>query len=136
MNDKVFLDTNILVYSYSFTELDKQKISRKLIEETDSYISTQVLQELANTLTKKFGKTWEEAKEVVIESCKNNNVFSNESKTINDACTIADRYHYSFYDSLIISAALSCNCTILYSEDLQHGQIIEDDLKIVNPFLQ
>ena len=135
MNDKVFLDTNILVYSYSFTELDKQKISRKLIEETDSYISTQVLQELVNTLTKKFGKTWKEAKEVVIESGKNNKVFSNESKTISDACLIAEKYQYSFYDSLIISSALSCNCKTLFSEDLQNGQVIEGNLKIVNPFL-
>jgi predicted nucleic acid-binding protein len=134
MNDKVFFDTNILVYSYSFTELDKQRISRKLIEETDSYISTQVLQELVNTLTKKFGKSWDEAKKVVDESCKNNTVFSNQSKTISGACSIADKYQYSFYDSLIISAALSCKCKILFSEDLQHGQVIEDNLKIVNPF--
>ncbi|MEE4287516.1 MAG: PIN domain-containing protein [Mariniphaga sp.] len=134
MNDKVFFDTNILVYSYSFTELDKQRISRKLIEETDSYISTQVLQELVNTLTKKFGKSWNEAKKVVDESCKNNIVFSNQSKTISGACSIADKYQYSFYDSLIISAALSCKCKILFSEDFQHGQVIEDNLKIVNPF--
>ena len=51
-----------------------------------------------------------------------------------DALLIKDRWKYSFYDSLIIAAALKANCTILYSEDLQHGQII-DDLKIVNPFL-
>lgn len=135
MKDRVFLDTNILVYSYSFNELDKQKISRELIEETDSYISTQVLQELVNTLTRKFGKSWEEAKNVVDESCKNNNVFFNQSKTIGDACLIAEKYRYSFYDSLIISAALSCDCSIIYSEDLQHEQMIEGKLKIVNPFL-
>jgi len=52
MNDKVFLDTNILVYSYSATDPAKQNIARKLIAKSHSYISTQVLQELANTLTK------------------------------------------------------------------------------------
>jgi predicted nucleic acid-binding protein len=82
MSDKVFFDTNILVYSYSFTELDKQKIARKIIEEANSYISTQVLKELVNTLTKKFGKTWHEAKEAVNESSKNNVVFSNNTNTI------------------------------------------------------
>jgi predicted nucleic acid-binding protein len=46
-----------------------------------------------------------------------------------------EKYQYSFYDSLIISAALSCNCEMLFSEDLQHGQIIEERLKIINPFL-
>jgi predicted nucleic acid-binding protein len=46
---------------------------------------------------------------------------------------IADKYQYSFYDSLIISAALSCNCKTLYTEDMQDGQIIENSLTIINP---
>ena len=96
MSDKVFFDTNILVYSYSLTEPEKQKISRKLIVERISYISTQVLQELVNTLTKKFGKTWEEAKSTVIESSKNSIVFTNNENTIIDACFIAGKYKYSF----------------------------------------
>jgi predicted nucleic acid-binding protein len=51
------------------------------------------------------------------------------------ACQIAEKYHFSFYDSLIIAASLECDCNILYSEDMHHGQIIENKLKIVNPFL-
>ncbi len=47
---------------------------------------------------------------------------------------IREKYRYSYYDSLVISAALYANCTVLYSEDMQHGQIIENKLKIVNPF--
>ncbi len=54
MNDKVFLDSNILVYSYSVTEIDKQLIARKLVGDTQSFISTQVLQELCNIVTPKF----------------------------------------------------------------------------------
>jgi len=54
MNDKVFLDTNILVYSYSNSEIDKQQIARKIITDSHSVISTQVLQELCNIVTKKF----------------------------------------------------------------------------------
>jgi hypothetical protein len=50
------------------------------------------------------------------------------------ACQIAEKYQFSFYDSLIIASALKCDCYTLYSEDLQHGQIIEDKLKIINPF--
>ncbi len=49
--------------------------------------------------------------------------------------TLQKRWKYSFYDSLIIAAALKANCNILYSEDLQHGQVI-DDLKIINPFIE
>ena len=44
------------------------------------------------------------------------------------------RYHYSYYDSLILASAVESRCTVLYSEDMQHGQVIEKKLKIVNPF--
>ena len=47
----------------------------------------------------------------------------------------ARKYNYSFYDSLIIAAAIESGCSILYSEDMQHNQLIEEKLKIVNPFL-
>ena len=45
------------------------------------------------------------------------------------------RYKYSYYDSLITASALESGCNILYTEDMQNGQIIEDRLKIVNPFV-
>ena len=135
MNDKVFLDTNILVYAYSNTEPDKQATARKVIAEYDSYISTQVLQELTNTLTKKFHNSWHEAQHVILESCNNNLLHINQRETVIDACNIAQKYNYSFYDSLIIAAAIECNCSILYSEDLHEGQLIESKLKIVNPFV-
>jgi len=135
MNNKVFLDTNILVYAYSNTELDKQSIARKLIVECDSYVSTQVLQELTNTLTKKFHNSWEDAQNAVLESCKNNLLHINEVGTIVNACDIALKYHFSFYNSLIIAPALESGCSTLYSEDMHNGQFIEDRLKIVNPFV-
>ena len=50
------------------------------------------------------------------------------------ACLIAQRYMFSLYDSLIISAALDCNCSILYSEDMTDGLLIDGKLKIANPF--
>jgi predicted nucleic acid-binding protein len=49
---------------------------------------------------------------------------------------IAERYGFSFYDSLIISSALQSGCTVLYSEDMQHGQKIDGQLLISNPFLE
>jgi predicted nucleic acid-binding protein len=135
MNANVFLDTNILVYSYSNTEPDKRTVARTLILENNSFISTQVLQELSNTITKKLGFSFSDAIKVVGEMTKNNNLHTNTQITIIKACEIADRYRFSFYDSMIIAAALESNCEILYSEDMQHNQIIDDTLKIINPFL-
>ncbi|MCD4695048.1 MAG: hypothetical protein K8S16_02310 [Bacteroidales bacterium] len=57
-----------------------------------------------------------------------------EPETIRSACKIANKYQYSFYDSLIISAVLEADCTILYSEDLHHNQLIEKKFRIINPF--
>jgi predicted nucleic acid-binding protein len=134
-NDKVFLDTNILVYSYSNNELHKQKIARKLITETNSFISTQVLQEFCNTLTKKFGFSFEDGAKAISECSSNSFLHINTDETILKSCKIAHRYKFSFYDSLIIAAAIECGCTILYSEDLKHQQIINKSITIVNPFL-
>lgn len=79
--------------------------------------------------------TWEDAQRTIIESSSNNLIYINNQNTILKACAIAKKYKYSFYDSLIISAALLCNCRTLYSEDMQNGQKIGESLTIVNPFL-
>ncbi|MBS1524234.1 MAG: hypothetical protein JST19_01215 [Bacteroidetes bacterium] len=62
-------------------------------------------------------------------------MFRNNELSISEACKIAEKYGYSFYDSLIISAALSSNCGILYSEDMTHNHLIEKKLRIINPFV-
>ncbi|MCB0613137.1 MAG: PIN domain-containing protein [Lewinellaceae bacterium] len=62
-------------------------------------------------------------------------VYANTARSIKHACFIADRYGFSFYDSLIIAASLESGCTVLYSEDLHDGQAIENTLTIKNPFL-
>ena len=54
--------------------------------------------------------------------------------TIQSALNIVDQYGFSYYDCLIISSALECKSTILYSEDMNDGQIIDKKLKIINPF--
>ena len=134
MNDSVFLDSNILIYVYSNTELGKQEISRDIIIGSNSFISTQVLQEICNVVTRKFKFSYAEAIGVINESCQNNILHINTRTTVIKACEIAERYQFSFYDSLIISAAIECNCNKLYSEDLQDGQIINEKLSIKNPF--
>jgi len=98
------------------------------------FISTQVLQELTNIIIKKFKFSYERATEAVEECCRNSKLTVNSKDTILLAHRIAHHYGFSFYDSLIIGAALECNCSILYSEDMRHNQIIDKRLKIINPF--
>jgi len=91
MSVNLFIDTNILVYTYSVTEADKQLIARNLISSGQVFISTQVLQELANTLNKKFKIDWTQINEALAECLKNFNIFRNTEYTITQACFIADK---------------------------------------------
>jgi predicted nucleic acid-binding protein len=133
-NDKYFLDSNIIVYAHTDLEPQKQKMAQQIIAESQTVISTQVIQETANILVKKFKHSWVNVSKVATEAIHNNTLHINTDSTILDAFRIAERYGFSLYDSLIISAALESNCNILYSEDMQHNQIIANRLKVVNPF--
>jgi predicted nucleic acid-binding protein len=134
MRDNCFVDTNILVYCYSEDEPAKQETALNMAKNSTAFISTQVLTELANTLNKKFKLDWKTVEKVLFELRSEMNIFLNKPSIIEQSCQIADKYKYSFYDSLIIAAALACNCKTLYSEDMQDGQVIENSLTIVNPF--
>lgn len=135
-SDKVFIDSNILIYSYSDLFPDKQTKARKLINDVDNvFISTQVLNEFVSAFVKKLKAEWPDIMKSLDEITENYNVFINTPDTVKEGCKIAQKHHFSFYDSLIISAALECGCNILSSEDLHHGQLIENKLKIVNPFV-
>ena len=134
MNDNCFIDTNIMVYCYTKDEPVKSKKALSVCNAPNAFISTQVLTEFSNTLKKKFDFLWKDIELTLNEISSDFNVHVNKPATVEQACRIADKYKYSFYDSLIVSAALACNCAILYSEDMQHGQVIEERLKIINPF--
>jgi len=136
MRDKVFLDSNIILYSYSKTELNKNKIANTLIFSlSEVYISTQVINEVTNILYKKF-KLNSTSMEDVIEEIDNSFKIVNFSLTTQImAIKIKEKYRLQYYDSLILATALENGCTILYSEDMQHDQIIENQLKIINPFI-
>ncbi len=135
MSDKYFLDTNILVYAHTDVDSTKQSIAQQLIATLPTHISTQVIQELGNTAFKKLKYPWEKVREVLQDASTNNVVFINTYETIEKATHIAEQYRFSFYDSLIIAAALACQCQILFSEDMQDGQIIENTLTVINPFV-
>jgi predicted nucleic acid-binding protein len=135
--DKVFVDTNVVVYSYSHVEEHrrKQEISRRIMSDNHSVISTQVVQEFANVLVKKFCMEYEDITHSLRECIRNNELYDNTITTVFKACKIGVRYKYAFYDSLIIAAAIESGCQILYSEDMQHKQQIDHKLTIINPYL-
>lgn len=134
MSGKFFLDSNIIIYAHTDLDTNKMEVAQRIITTEDTVLSTQVLQETANVLSKKFQFGWPDIQIVLNEVATNSMLHTNSLPTISDACRIAERYGFSFYDSLIIAAALECGCTSLLSEDLQDGQTIDGVLVIRNPF--
>jgi len=141
MNDKYFIDTNILIYSFDSRDLTKQDTARNLIskamEKGTGIISYQVIQEFLNVTTQKFDRplTYSDAQRylnIVLETLCG--VFSS-IELFHQALEIMDQWRYSFFDSLIIAAAIQADCAILYTEDMQHNQTIRD-LTIKNPFIE
>lgn len=135
MSDKVFLDTNIIIYAHTDHDVIKQGIAQAIMIKNDTFISTQVLQETANILKKKLKHPYTDISKVLADLIANTSVHVNSTASILKACEIAGQYGFSFYDSLIISAALEAGANILYSEDMQHSRLIENSLEIINPFL-
>jgi predicted nucleic acid-binding protein len=139
MRDKFFLDTNILIYSFDASQPDKQKISRDLIkvglEKGIGCISYQVIQEFLNVATRKFAVpiSYDDSRIFLLTVLEPLCEVYASIDLFHRTLELAERWKYTFYDALIIAAALQNRCTILYSEDLQDGQIIHE-LKITDPF--
>ncbi len=134
MSAKAFLDTNIIIYGYSQDEPDKQHRARKCAQANESWISTQVLNETVNTLKRKFSLDYHQIGAVVDELSQQYQLAIVSLDTIRKALNIAQRYQYSYFDSLIIASALEVGCDRLYSEDLQDSQKIDNTLLLINPF--
>jgi len=140
MKDKYFIDTNILVYSFDKSNLQKQQTSKKIVSDAlynhEGCISYQVIQEFINVALQKFDTplTKDDCIKYVINVLEPLCEVLSSIELYKDALEIKEGWQYSFYDSLIISSALRANCNILYTEDLQNKQQIRD-LVIINPFL-
>jgi len=135
MKDKIFVDTNIIIYAYSKTELIKNKIANEIIFSTKCIISTQVINEISNVLLKKFKLQINEVEDVLFELSNIFEIVNFSFITQLKALKIKEKYKFQFFDSLIIATALENECNYLYSEDMQHNQIIENKLRIINPFI-
>lgn len=131
-----FVDTNIWVYAHTEEPRDLRGPRAKCLVEAGArfVISTQVLSEYYAAMLKN-GATdslIQQNLESMMARCE---VRLIDLSVIRLAHRLKIRYRFSYWDSLVISSALDAGCTILYSEDLQHGQRIENHLHVVNPRL-
>jgi predicted nucleic acid-binding protein len=128
-----FLDTNILVYAQGGGP--KAQAAQSLIAE-GGVISVQILNELTNVLRKKLRRDWREIEEVLDDVCDAlDPAIPLTLETHSAAVALARDHGLSFYDAVIVAAALEAGCDKIYSEDMQHGRVF-GPLRLVNPFLE
>jgi predicted nucleic acid-binding protein len=137
--DKVFLDTNILVYAYDVSSGRKHDIARNIVADLwnlrTGALSIQVLQELFINVTKKIPNPLDiKIARDIVRDFLLWEVVDNDGDLMLAAMDVQIKYHYAFWDSLIIAAAIKSGASILLTEDLKNGQIIED-VVIKNPFV-
>jgi len=140
MSDKFFLDTNIFVYSFDQSAPAKAGRAAQLIREAlttqKGVISYQVVQEFFNVALKRFSQPMQaaDAAQYLIAVFRPLLAVHSSQALYAEALFLYARGGVSWYDSLIVSAAIQARCEILFSEDLQHGQRF-GALHVRNPFL-
>jgi predicted nucleic acid-binding protein len=140
MSDRFFLDTNLFVYTFDAKAPAKAKKAAQLIRRAadtgEGIISYQVVQEFFNVALRRFAQPMRvaEAEQYLITVLRPLLAVHSSPAIYFEALRIAEKHRMSWYDSLIIAAALEGQCEKLYSEDFQHGQKIEA-LRIENPFV-
>ena len=134
MKDKVFIDTNVLIYAYSETEPDKKDTTLTILENYHIVFSIQVINEFIWVMNKKYKIDFKILQALLDRFWEKFEVTLLQKTSIDQALSIAQRYKYSYWDSLILSSALENRCKVLYTEDMQDGQTIDGKLNIENPF--
>lgn len=128
----VFVDTNIVIYALGPNSVKAAQVAPLFAQRP--VISTQVLSEMANVALKKLAMPLFEAGKLLAMLEATCRVEIVTPATLRRALDIAERYGFSWFDCLIVASALEAGCDTLYTEDLQHGQVIEGSLIVTNPF--
>ncbi|MEO8332907.1 MAG: PIN domain-containing protein [Gallionella sp.] len=127
-----FLDSNVVIYAYG-NDMSKKARALDLLAATPT-VSTQVFSETISVLRRKNMLDDARLDSVIDDLAACSRVVQIGLITIKRAMALAIRNQLSYYDALIVAAALEAGCTTLYSEDLQHGQMFDGSLRVANPF--
>jgi predicted nucleic acid-binding protein len=133
MSDRVFFDTNVLLYAIG--QHDARTPTAEALLLRGGLVSVQVLNELASVAHRKLGMSWPEVTEAlgaIRVLCPSPIPITAE--THDAALCLAGQHGFHIYDALIVAAALDADCATLYTEDLHSGQVIDGRLTIQNPF--
>ncbi len=136
MTDRAFVDSNVWLYALlKRQDEQKQFIAQHLIQSTNIIISVQVINEVCYQLYRNKVFSENELTRLITGFYRKYQVIGLEQEILIAAIELRKSYKFSFWDSLIVVCGLKTNCSILYSEDMQHDLKI-DQLHIINPFFK
>jgi predicted nucleic acid-binding protein len=127
-----FFDTNVLVYIASGDSAKADRAEAAIA--AGGVISVQVLNELANVARRKMQMSWTETHALLTMLRGLLTVHPLTLETHEIGLKLAERYGFSMYDAMIAASALHAGCDTLWSEDMQHDMVVDEVLRIVNPF--
>jgi predicted nucleic acid-binding protein len=129
-----FVDSNVILYVLDLNERKSSK-AREILSFTP-ILNSQVLVEVINVARRKFGYTKENCLNFWIDLHKFCEIVPISKTTTQLTSELVQKYNFQIFDALIVASALEAGCKTLYSEDLQNGQMIENQLAILNPFIE
>jgi len=134
---RIFIDTNIWIYAFLEQDFEKRNKIVNFLEDLyrnrEIFVSVQVINEFHYVCLRKFQLEEKEIFEMVNGIKDISNICEISFDTYNTAYDLRTKNKLSFWDSLIVASALENGCSILYSEDMKHNQMIENKLRLINP---
>ena len=131
--DRVAADSNILLYLHDESDKRKREIAKDILSDNPK-ISTQVISEFINVARRQLDLPKADIVVYCADLLQDCEIIPVLHDTLTNAAALIQKYDFQIFDSIIVASALEASCTILYSEDMQHGLVI-DGLKIINPFI-
>ena len=129
------VDSNVIAYLFSGDQAKAERAESLIVSSNPQpVISTQVMNEVTLVMRRKMDLPWPEINSLLSDVEEFCEIVPLTLEVHKEARRVAEHYGFRFYDSCIIASALIENCEVLYSEDMQHGQVIYDRLTVVNPF--
>jgi predicted nucleic acid-binding protein len=131
---KIAVDTNVLIFLYNDEFIDKRSIAENLVF-ANPIIPAQVVSEFLNVSKRLLQIPKLDTLIKCNKALRNCTIVPTTQIVLNHAEKLITRYDLQLFDSIIVASALEAGCTILYTEDMHHGLIIEGTLSIINPFI-
>lgn len=133
---RFFIDSNVWLHSIMDQDEAKKAAAQKLVDRSGQklFLRTQVLNEVCVNLKRKANVSEEQLRMIIGSFHLNHEVVQINESHLVKASEIRSHASFSFWDSIVAASALSANAQILFSEDMQDGYVLENRLRIENPF--